>query len=168
MDILNANLLPPNPELVAGHASQDNKTVGQVRAPKPSSAPSMPPGSSGTRKKNANPKQKNHPLPDFYSLFGPQSHQWDKFLAIKFRDDDMNDLEFEKHIVKITGDKEITFHTDRDNNKIIKTKDSLTSEKLQEMQQLGRLPVEITPHKTLNSRKGTVLCNHLRLKDTLS
>ena len=166
MDIPSASLPLKDPELVAGHASQDNKTVGQVRASKPSSAPSMPLGSSGTRKRNTNLKQKNHPLPDLYRLFGPQSHQWDKFLAIKFSEDDMNDLEFEKHIVKITGDKEITFHTDKDNNKIIKTKDSLTSEKLQEMQQLGGLPVEITPHKTLNSRKGTVLCNHLKLKDT--
>ena len=78
----------------------------------------------------------------------------------------MNDQELEKRIVKITGDIEITFHTDRNNNKVIKTKDSLTSEKLQELQHLEELPIEIIPHKTLNSRKGTILCNHLRLKDT--
>ena len=155
-----------NPELVVGHPSRENNPIGQNRAPKPSSTPLMPTGSSGARKKNQKNKPKNQALPDLYSLFGPQSHQWDRYLAIRFKDDDMNDLEFEKHIIRITRDKEITFHTDRSNNKIIKTKDSLTSERLQELQQLGELPVEITPHKTLNSRKGTILCNHLRLKDT--
>ena len=166
MDTFNTYSLLPNPELAAGHASQETKTVGQTRASEPSSAPSMPFGSSGTRIRNPKIKQKHQPLPDLYSLFGPQSHQWDRYLSIRFKEDDMNDLEFEKHIIRITGDKEITFHTDKSNNKIIKAKDSLTSEKVQELQQLGELPVEITPHKTLNSRKGTILCNHLRLKDT--
>ena len=166
MDTSNTFSPLSNPELVVGHASQENKTVGQTRASEPSSAPSMPFGSSGTRIRNPKIKQKHQPLPDLYSLFGPQSHQWDRYLSIRFKEDDMNDLEFEKHIIRITGDKEITFHTDKSNNKIIKAKDSLTSEKVQELQQLGELPVEITPHKTLNSRKGTILCNHLRLKDT--
>ena len=154
MDIHSANSPPPDPELVAGHASQDNKTVGQVRAPKRPSAPSMPPGSSGTRKKNANLKRKNHPQPDLYRLFSPQGQQWDKFLAIKFRGDDMNDLEFEKHIVKVTGDKEITFHTDRDNNKIIKTKDSLTSEKFKRNAAARGPPSRDNPSQDAELKKG--------------
>ena len=135
MDTPNFHPPPSNPELVVGHASRDSKTVGQARASEPSSASSMPPGPSGTRRRNLKLKQKSQPLPDLYCLFGPQSHQWDRYLAIKFKDDDLNDLEFEKHIIKVTGDKEITFHTDRNNNKIITARDSLTSEKLQELQQ---------------------------------
>ena len=166
MDTSNIHSPLPNPELAAGRASQDNKTVGQTRVSEPSNASLMPLGSSGTRKRNPRIKQKHQPLPDLYSLFGLQSHQWDRYLSIRFKEDDMNDLEFEKHIIRITGDKEITFHTDRSNNEIIKAKDSLTAEKVQEIQQ-GLSPVEITPHKTLNSRKGTILCNHLRLKISL-
>ena len=150
----------PCPAPVAGQAGQDSNSIGHTRAPEPSST------SSGARKKNLKMRNKAQQLQDIYRLFGPQSHQWDRYLTVKFKNEDMNDLDFEKYIVRATGDQEIMFHTDKNDDKIIKTKDNATSLKLQELQELGKLPVEITPHCTLNSRRGTILCNHLRLKDT--
>jgi len=37
---------------------------------------------------------------------------------------------------------------------------------LKEVTHLGKHPVEVNPHKSVNTRKGTILCNHLQLGDS--
>ena len=76
------------PAPVVGQAGQDSNPIDHTRAPEPSST------STGARPKNIKSKKKSQPIPDIYHLFGLQCHQWDRYLAAKFKDDDVNDLDF--------------------------------------------------------------------------
>ena len=104
------------PVPVAGQAGQDNSTIGHTRAPEPSST------STGARRKTPRTRNKQQALPDIYRLFGPQSHQWDRYLTVKFKDEDMNDLDFEKYIVRATGDQEIMFTPTKTMTRLLKQK----------------------------------------------
>ena len=130
----------PNPDSVIGQA-ESGKKDGHPHAQGHAS-------SFATQRRN-----KKRTIPITNRLFGPQGEQWDRFLTVKSEKPNMSDLEFENLLLKMTNDAEITFRNDKENTKVIRTRDETQARQLQCITQLGSTQVEITPHKTLNIKK---------------
>jgi len=109
--------------------------------------------------------KKNTVVQSFNKLFGAQWEQWNKFLIIELHNLNISDMEIEKQLLIAIDDSEITYPTEKDSTITIKTWNTIQSEQLQNIKLLGVAPVEITPHKSLNIRKDTIMFNHINLEN---
>ena len=143
-----------------------DSVVGQTEPEKKNGHPHAQGHASSLNLKATQRRNNKRAIPITNRLFGPQGEQWDRFLTVKAANPNMSDLEFENKLLKTTKDAEITFRTDKDNTKIIRAKDENQAKQLQSIKQLGATQVEITPHKTLNIKRGTIICNHINYGET--
>ena len=143
-----------------------DSVIGQTEPGKQNGHPHAQGHASSLNLKATQRRDKKRTLPITNRLFGPQGEQWDRFLTMKTANSNMSDLELENLLLRTTKDTEITFRTDKDNSKVIRAKDEYQTRLLQNITHLGATQVEITPHKTLNIKKGTILCNHINYGET--
>jgi len=59
----------------------------------------------------------------------------------------LSDVQFEKYLLKITKDSDITFTTEKDKTQTIRKKNNAQSLQLQNLNILGTALVHITPHR---------------------
>ena len=128
---------------VSSPTLNSDSVVGQAEPEKKSGRPHAQGHASSLNLKAAQGRNIKRTVPITSRLFGPQGEQWDRFLTVKAANPNMSDLEFENLLLKTTKDAEITFRTDKDNTKVIRTRDEFQARQLQNITQLGATQVEI-------------------------